>query len=137
MRALLPIAALWACNPAPPAPDEGVDYRVGDNEVGETSSGERGSIKMSEVLWSGSVGPDGVRDQSDVFIELRNESARAALDALEERERMILQLRFGLRGEEPMTLEEIGEYCLRDVRATAELFQKLQGTLLPLFKGGG
>lgn len=77
MRALLPIAALWACNPAPPAPDEGVDYRVGDNEVGETSSGERGSIKMSEVLWSGSVGPDGVRDQSDVFIELRNESARA------------------------------------------------------------
>ena len=34
----------------------------------------------------------------------------SALDALEERERMILQLRFGLRGEEPMTLEEIGEH---------------------------
>ena len=34
-------------------------------------------------------------------------------------------------------IEEIGEYCLRDVRATGDLFKKLQGTLLPLFKGGG
>ena len=33
-------------------------------------------------------------------------------------------------------IEEIGEYCLRDVRATAQLFQKLEGTLLPHFKGG-
>jgi hypothetical protein len=34
-------------------------------------------------------------------------------------------------------IEEIGEYCLRDVRATADLYKKLQPTLLPLFKGGG
>ena len=33
-------------------------------------------------------------------------------------------------------IEDIGEYCLRDVRATAQLFQRLEGTLLPLFKGG-
>jgi 3'-5' exonuclease len=33
-------------------------------------------------------------------------------------------------------LEEIGEYCLRDVRATAELYRKLEHTLLPLFQGG-
>ena len=33
-------------------------------------------------------------------------------------------------------IEEIGEYCLRDVRATAALYRKLEGTLLPLFKGG-
>jgi predicted PolB exonuclease-like 3'-5' exonuclease len=33
-------------------------------------------------------------------------------------------------------IEDIGEYCLRDVRATAELYQKVAGTLLPLFKGG-
>jgi 3'-5' exonuclease len=33
-------------------------------------------------------------------------------------------------------IEEIGEYCLRDVRATAALYQKLESTLLPLFKGG-
>ena len=30
-------------------------------------------------------------------------------------------------------IDDIGEYCLRDVRATAELFQKLETTLLPLF----
>ncbi len=33
-------------------------------------------------------------------------------------------------------IEDIGEYCLRDVRATAELYEKVAGTLLPLFKGG-
>ncbi|MFT4648841.1 MAG: hypothetical protein ACI9X4_002075 [Glaciecola sp.] len=33
-------------------------------------------------------------------------------------------------------IEDIGEYCLRDVRATGELYSKLADTLLPLFKGG-
>jgi hypothetical protein len=33
-------------------------------------------------------------------------------------------------------IEEIGEYCLRDVRATAELYRRLERTLLPLFQGG-
>jgi DNA polymerase elongation subunit (family B) len=31
-------------------------------------------------------------------------------------------------------IDEIGEYCLRDVRATAELFRKVADTLLPLFE---
>jgi 3'-5' exonuclease len=30
-------------------------------------------------------------------------------------------------------IEEIGEYCLRDVRATAQLYSKLSETILPLF----
>ena len=30
-------------------------------------------------------------------------------------------------------IEEIGEYCLRDVRATAQLYGKLAETILPLF----
>ncbi|MFT7669573.1 MAG: hypothetical protein ACI8X5_002278 [Planctomycetota bacterium] len=29
-------------------------------------------------------------------------------------------------------IEEIGAYCLRDVRATAELFEKVQGSLVPV-----
>lgn len=33
-------------------------------------------------------------------------------------------------------IEDIGEYCLRDVRATAALYRKLRATILPLFKGG-
>lgn len=30
-------------------------------------------------------------------------------------------------------IEEIGEYCLRDVRATAQLFMRLAPTIIPLF----
>jgi DNA polymerase elongation subunit (family B) len=33
-------------------------------------------------------------------------------------------------------IEDIGEYCLRDVRATSQLYRKLEPTLLPLFRGG-
>ncbi|MEZ6005975.1 MAG: ribonuclease H-like domain-containing protein [Planctomycetota bacterium] len=33
-------------------------------------------------------------------------------------------------------IEDIGEYCLRDVRATGQLYRRLADTLLPLFKGG-
>jgi Predicted 3'-5' exonuclease related to the exonuclease domain of PolB len=32
-------------------------------------------------------------------------------------------------------IDDIGEYCLRDARATAQLYQKLAGTMLPLFAG--
>jgi len=31
-------------------------------------------------------------------------------------------------------IDDIGEYCLRDARATAELFQRVEDTLLPLFR---
>jgi hypothetical protein len=34
-------------------------------------------------------------------------------------------------------IEDIGEYCLRDVRATAQLYECVRGTLLPHYKGGG
>jgi DNA polymerase elongation subunit (family B) len=34
-------------------------------------------------------------------------------------------------------IDDIGEYCLRDVRATAQLYQRLEPTILPLFQGGG
>ena len=29
--------------------------------------------------------------------------------------------------------DDIAEYCLRDTRATADLFQRLRNTLIPLF----
>lgn len=66
---------LWACRGAPPAPDEQVGYRIGG--PGEPSSGERGTVKITEVLWSGSMTNDGVWDDDDVFVELRNESNRS------------------------------------------------------------
>jgi hypothetical protein len=74
MRPLaLSAAALAACA-GPERPDEFVGYRDGSD--GGTTSGERGTVKITEVLWSGSVREDGTWDPSDVFIELRNESAR-------------------------------------------------------------
>lgn len=66
---------LLACNSAPDAPTEQVGYRDGLVD-GEPNSGERGSVKISEVLWSGSVDDDGDWDPTDVFVELRNEGSR-------------------------------------------------------------
>lgn len=66
-----------ACNPDPLADDpilRDVGYR--DGADGGTTSGERGTVIISEVLWSGSVRDDGTYDPDDIFIELRNESAR-------------------------------------------------------------
>jgi RNA polymerase primary sigma factor len=39
---------------------------------------------------------------------LRRDDIRRALDALSDRERQVIELRFGLRGEQPRTLEEVG-----------------------------
>ena len=68
---LLAFAA--GCNQDPSAEmAEQVGYRPpGDSP----QSGERGNIAISEVLWSGSVGADGVWDPTDVFVELRNEGS--------------------------------------------------------------
>lgn len=75
MRWTLLVTALMACNPAPPAPTQGVLYRDGV-EPGEPSSGERGSVVITEIMWSGSVDNDGNWDPEDVYIELSNNSAR-------------------------------------------------------------
>jgi hypothetical protein len=77
MRFLLPALATClalGCNADPGYPDQGVAFR--DNTDPGPSSGERGTVVVSEVLWSGTVDANGVRDQSDVFIELRNEGNR-------------------------------------------------------------
>jgi RNA polymerase primary sigma factor len=46
---------------------------------------------------------------TDVMRAVGRQELERALSTLPERERMILALRFGLTGEEPMTLERIGE----------------------------
>jgi hypothetical protein len=63
-----------ACG-SPEGARQGVAFRDADEDGPD--SGERGSVKISEVLWSGSVNADGTWDPSDVFVELRNESNRA------------------------------------------------------------
>jgi hypothetical protein len=67
---------LVACNPDPGEAAQGIAYRDGSD--GGTTSGERGTVKITEVLWSGSVASDGTHDPDDQFIELRNEGSRPA-----------------------------------------------------------
>jgi RNA polymerase primary sigma factor len=69
------------------------------------------------------------RDASDPFDEaeesLRRQGVRRALDALPERERRILELRFGFEGE-PWTLEAIGH----ELDLTRERVRQLEGQAL-------
>jgi hypothetical protein len=66
---------LAGCYGSPPAPTQSVGYRDG---VGpdQPNNGERGSLNISEVLWSGSVRSDGRWDPDDQFLEIRNEGNR-------------------------------------------------------------
>jgi RNA polymerase sigma factor (sigma-70 family) len=68
--------------------------------------GEDGDATMGDLI------PDlGVVDPAETALEGDALSQiEAALSELEERERLILVLRFGLHGEEPQTLEEIGAH---------------------------
>jgi RNA polymerase primary sigma factor len=42
-------------------------------------------------------------------VQLRREDIQRALDSLPERERRVIELRFGLTGSQPCTLEEVGK----------------------------
>jgi len=71
MRPFLALLGLWmGCGDPGEAP-QGVDYRPPGTD--EPQTGERGTVKISEVLWSGSVNGEDVWDPTDVFIEVRNE----------------------------------------------------------------
>lgn len=56
-------------------PSDQLDQQVGYRtpQQGGATSGERGNVVISEILWSGSVTNDGEWDRSDVFIEIRNQ----------------------------------------------------------------
>jgi RNA polymerase primary sigma factor len=56
------------------------------------------------------VADDGVTEPFEEASEhLQRESVARALNALPERERQVIQLRYGLSGVEPLTLEEVGQ----------------------------
>lgn len=66
--------ALAACNPDPGEPEVTPLYR--NVEDGKPSSGERGSMQISEIHFGGSVDDDGTYYADDVFIELWNKHPR-------------------------------------------------------------
>ncbi len=69
-----------------------------------TAVGEEGTLELSDVLEQGSV--------PSVELELIRssfeEQVRAMVSHLDDKEREVIKLRFGLDGEEPRTLQEIG-----------------------------
>jgi RNA polymerase primary sigma factor len=70
-----------------------------------TAVGEEGTLELGDVLEQGSV-PSA---ELELIRSSFEEQVRAMVSQLDEKEREVIKLRFGLDGEEPRTLQEIGE----------------------------
>jgi RNA polymerase primary sigma factor len=66
--------------------------------------GESQETSFGDLLASAGPGPE-----EEVQVALTQEALRRALDQLPEREREVVRLRYGIDGEEPAPLREIGE----------------------------
>jgi RNA polymerase primary sigma factor len=69
-----------------------------DQPVGDTE----------DAVFGDFVAGDGPLPEEEVELSLRNQALQEALMALGDRERQVLTLRYGLKDEDPKTLEEIG-----------------------------
>jgi RNA polymerase primary sigma factor len=77
------------------------------------------------------VADDATEEPFEVATEsLQRENIQRALDALPERERQVLELRYGLRGHEPLTLEEVG----RAFGVTRERVRQIENNTLKKLK---
>ena len=65
--------------------------------------GEEGDTQLGDLLESEDRGPE-----EEVQIGLREETLRAAIDRLPEREREVVRLRYGINGDDPTPLREAG-----------------------------
>jgi RNA polymerase primary sigma factor len=70
-----------------------------------TAVGEEGTLELGDILEQGSV-PSA---ELELIRSSFEEQVRAMVSQLDEKEREVIKLRFGLDGEEPRTLQEIGE----------------------------
>jgi RNA polymerase sigma factor (sigma-70 family) len=70
-----------------------------------TAVGEEGTLELGDVLEQGSV-PSA---ELELIRSSFEEQVRAMVSQLDEKEREVIKLRFGLDGDEPRTLQEIGE----------------------------
>jgi RNA polymerase primary sigma factor len=78
---------------------------AGDDISLSTALGEDGSLELGDTLEQESV--PGV--ELELIRSSFAEQIQAMVAELEEKERQVIRLRFGLDGEEPRTLQEIGE----------------------------
>jgi RNA polymerase primary sigma factor len=88
-----------------------------DKPIGDDDSGSFGDLFAAEQ----------VHTDEEVEISLRQETLRKALDELPDRERTVLELRYGLVGDrEPMSLEAIG----RSLGLTRERVRQIEANAL-------
>jgi RNA polymerase primary sigma factor len=64
--------------------------------------------EAEDAVFGDFVAGDGPLPEEEVELSLRSQALKAALDALSDRERQVVILRYGLAESEPKTLEEIG-----------------------------
>jgi RNA polymerase primary sigma factor len=88
-----------------------------EKPIGEEEESELGDFVEDEQATS-------PFDQAS--LNLRREDIQRALDALPERERKVIELRFGLQGEQPRTLEEVG----RAFGVTRERIRQIENNTL-------
>src|SRR5262249_45850981 len=84
-----------------------------------TPQGEPGDAPLGELVADGAPAPSAGLERED---ELRQ--VLRLVDSLAEREKAVLRLRFGLAGEEPKTLQEVGE-CLQLTRERVRQIERL------------
>jgi RNA polymerase primary sigma factor len=97
---------------------DAVEASVSLNQaVGSDGDGELGD------LFADRTAPDPVEEADETF---QRERVRSALSGLPERERRVLELRFGFGGRESLTLEEIG----RELELTRERVRQLEKSAL-------
>jgi RNA polymerase primary sigma factor len=97
---------------------DAVEASVSLNQaVGSDGDGELGD------LFADRTAPDPVEEADETF---QRERVRMALSGLPERERRVLELRFGFGGQESLTLEEIG----RELELTRERVRQLEKSAL-------
>jgi RNA polymerase primary sigma factor len=88
-----------------------------EKPIGEEEESELGDFLEDEAAAS----PFEVASEN-----LRKENVRRALDALSQREREVIKMRFGLTGARSCTLEEVG----RALNVTRERIRQIEGRTL-------
>jgi len=78
---------------------------AGDDVSLSTSLAEDGSLQLGDTLEQDTIPPVELELIRTSFVE----QIQAMVEELDEKERQIIRMRFGLDGEEPKTLQEIGE----------------------------
>jgi DNA-directed RNA polymerase sigma subunit (sigma70/sigma32) len=111
---------------------------AGDDISLSTAVGEEGSLELGDTLEQDTVPPVEEELMRSSFVKQMG----TLLEGLDEKERDVLRMRFGLDGEEPRTLQEIGDSLqlsrerIRQIESKAKeklrrsrLFQGLRGYL--------